>query len=236
MKITFSRQELAAALLFTSNDDSRMVLNSLCLTYRPGESPIAVSTDGRRLCVINAAFPQEPEAVEGAESFELVLASDFVKPVCAIAKALGGKLFPLITIEHKPGSKRVVVSLMGGKTFLECEEGAIVEGKYPNWKAVVPSKRAVRAPVSELALNSDFVGDYGKLVKIFDAPSPVVNMNLVGKDSQIEIRLPSVPNFYGLVMPCKIEQEGEDYQPEFLGIVKDLPKDEPEEQTSEQGE
>jgi hypothetical protein len=55
-------------------------------------------------------------------------------------------------------------------------------------------------------------------------------MNLVGKEQQIEIRIPAVPNFYGLLMQCKL-QEGIDYQPEFVRIIESLPKPPAKEET-----
>lgn len=228
MKLTFSRQELLAAIMFASNDESRYVLNGVCLKYRPDQKPIAIATDGRRLTVIESIHDQEADSV--FQEAQIIVRSDFIKPICALNKAIGGKLFPLITFENKPGSKRLMIHMAGGKFYLEAEDGALVEGDFPNWLAVIPPKNQKRQPISEVGMNAELVGDYAKAVKVLEANSSIVQMNLVGKEQQIEIRIPSAPNFYGLLMQCKL-QEGVDYQPEFLGIVKDLPK--PEEKTEE---
>lgn len=233
MKLTFSRQELLAAMLFTSEDESRYVLNGVCLKYRPDAKPIAIATDGRRLTVIESNQEQEHNS-ESGES-EIVLRSDFLKPLCALNKAIGGKLFPLITIETKRGSKRLMIHMAGGKFYLEAEDGALIEGQFPNWMVCIPPKNQKRQPIAEVGMNAELVGDYAKAVKLLEATSSIVQMNLVGKEQQIEIRIPAVPNFYGLLMQCKL-QEGVDYQPEFLGIVKDLPKPEEKETKAEEAE
>jgi DNA polymerase III sliding clamp (beta) subunit (PCNA family) len=219
MKVTFSRQELMAAMLFASKDDSRYVLNAVCLQYRPDQAPIAIATDGRRLTVIESQAQQE-EASEAQER-EIVVRSDFITPICALNKALCGKLFPLIAFENKAGSERLQVSFVDGKFFMEANDGALVDGKFPNWKGAIPAKSQKRQPISEVALSAEFIGDYAKVVKILEATSAIIQMNLVGKEQQVEVKLPAVPNFYGIVMQCKL-QEGADYQPEFLGIVGGL--------------
>jgi len=227
MKITFSRQELLAALLFASADDARYVITGVCIKYRPGEKPIAIATDGRRLAVIESTWDQEEGSDDEPESREIILRADFVKPICALNKAIGGKLFPLITFNQSSGSNRVMVSMAGGKFYLESEDGALIEGVFPNWLDVIPPKNQKRQPIPEVSLNAELVGDYAKLVKILEASSPVFQMNLVGKEQQIEIKIPAVPNFYGLLTQCKLQEQGTDYQPEFLGIIEGLPKPDP---------
>lgn len=223
MKATITRQELLTALLFASTDESRYVLNGVCLSARRNK-PILVSTDGRRLCVIETTAEQPVES--DGDDREIVLRGEFIRAIAALSKAVGGKLFPWIEIQNKPGSQRVQVSIVGGKCFLESEEGALIDSDFPNWRQVVPSKRAPREPVSEIGLNTEYVGDYAKAAKILECETPIVQMALVGKESAIEVKLIGRPNFYGLVMQCKL-QEGTEYQPEFLGIVRDFPKPEP---------
>ena len=229
MKATFTRQELLAALLFASTDESRFVLNGLCVTYRPGRKPIVTSTDGRRLCVIESAAEQVTGQGSGNER-QIILSAAFVKPICALNKVLDGskgKIFPLITFENKPGSIRLFAAILRDEVHLEAESGAIIEGNYPDWKQVVPPKRAERQPVSQLGMNAEYVGDFAKAAKIFERDMPQVQMSLVGKDSAIEIAIPGVPNFYGLFMPVRADDNTE-FQPEFLGIVEGLPKPQPE--------
>lgn len=228
MKVTFSRQELLAALLFASTDETRFVITGLCVNYRPNRKPTMVATDGRRLCVIEAQFEQEQDDTPDGER-SIILSGGFVKTVCALNKALDtseGKLFPLITFSNDPGSSRVTVQTLTEQVFLDAHSGAIIEGVYPDWQKCVPSRRQPREPVAQLGMNAAYVGDFAKAAKLFNRDLPQIQMALVGKDQVIEIVIPGVPNFYGLFMPVKADDSTE-FQPEFLGIVEGLPKPEP---------
>jgi hypothetical protein len=220
VKAIVTRQELVTAMLFASEDESRYVLNGVCITgVEHGKHPIITATDGRRLVVIETTAEQ----ADTHEPGEIVLRGEFIKAVAALSKAIGGKLFPWVSFEIKPGSDRLFVALVGANCFLEFESGAIIDQAYPGWRNAIPSKRAIRQPVSEIGLNADFVGDFAKAAKTLECETPIVQMSLVGKDSAIEVKLIGRPNFYGLVMQTRLE-EGTEYQPEFLGITKDLPK------------
>jgi len=221
MKITVSRNELMAALLFASGDDSRPILNSVCIETRANDKPTMVATDGRRLVVIETKSDQPEDG--GQEAGRFVLRADFLKPVCALNRALQSKLFPLVTFTVTPGSERVVVEFMGGDFFMEAHKNALAEGEFPNWRQVLPPRdKGKRIPITDMAVNAELVGDFAKAAKLLDAAAPVVQMNLVGKEQQIEVKLSGVDNFYGLLMQCKLD-EAVNYQPEFLAIVKDIP-------------
>ena len=180
--------------------------------------------DGRRLCVIETVAEQ-------AEDFatiqhELLISTSILKAVCALSKAMGGKLFPWIAFENRPGSKQVFIELIGGNCFVEIESG-VVEGQFPNWRDVLPSKaKYLREPINDLGLNAEYVGDFAKAAALLESKTTIVQMNLVGKDSCIEVKINDKPNFYGLVMPCKVD-ESVDYQPQFVAIEKYFPKVEP---------
>ncbi len=220
MKLIVARQELLAALIFASEDESRYILNGVCLQVNASGNPILVATDGRRLTVIESQAIQEE--VLPTDAPEMVLRTCFVKPVCALSKVFGGKVFPYIAFERHPGGKRVVVTFMGGHVALDAEDGATCEGTFPNWRQCIPAK-GLREPITDLGLNAEVVGDFARAAKLLECGNPVIQMNLVGKDRQVEVKIPQVPYFYGLVMQCKVD-EAVDYQPEFLGIVEDLPK------------
>lgn len=220
MKIIVSRNELLAALLFTSSDESRYVLNGVCVEVRTGtEKPTLIATDGRRLAVVQSQAEQ-PEVFDC--DYQMLLRADFLRPICALSRAFGGKIFPWIEFESKAGSPRVLVSFIGGKFFFEAEENALIEGAYPDWRKVVPDRSLPRAQINDLGLNAAYVADFVRAGKALDAKTPMIQMNLVGEESAIEVKIPGVECFYALVMPCKVDKTV-DYRPEFLGIVKDFP-------------
>ena len=218
MKIIVSRQELLAALLFASKDESRYTLNAVQIEVSPNKKPIMVATDGRRLAVIKTAAEQEEEFTE---KHSMLPSSAFVRPICALSKALGGKNFPWISIENKPGSLRVFLEFIGANFHMEAEQGALVEGEFCKWRAVLPDKKLPRTGLKDLGINADFVGDFAKAAKVLEAETPVIQMNLAGGEA-IEVIIPSVDTFYALIMPCRIN-EVKDYQPEFVSIVDSLP-------------
>lgn len=221
MKLTVTRQELLASLLFASQDDSRYVLNGVLL-IGTGKAPLLVSTDGRRLAVIESSAVQS-ELTEGKG--QVILKSDFVKSVCALSKAIGEKLYPWLTIEVAPGSKRIQCEIVGCETWVDCRKGGLIEGDFPKWRGVIPAKNEDRQPVSELGFNAAQIGDFAAAAKRLECDNPLIQIAIVGKDKAIEVKLAGYDGFYGLVMPCRL-QDDVNYQPEFLGIVEDLPKQE----------
>lgn len=223
MKATVSRNELLAALLFASTEESRFVLNGVLIETKPLSKPTLIASDGRRLVVIESIAEQSEET---GVNESLLLRAAFVEPLCKLSKALGGKLYPWIEFEHKPGSKRVFVKFVGAECFLESERDALIDGEFPDWRKCLPPKgKTKREPISDVAFNSALMADFAKAAKLMEAQAPIMQMSLVGKEQQIEVKIPSLENFYGLIMQCKIEESVE-YQPEFLHIVKDLPKPE----------
>jgi hypothetical protein len=230
MKIIISRQELQAAKLFASTDDTRYVITGVNIEVAPGKLPVVVATDGRRVVAIETVAQQDQEF---QSEHSILLRPDFVAPICALSKAFGGKLFPWICFDNNPGSSRVTVTLIGGSITLHVDAGALIEGQFPNWRLALPAKRQRREPITDIGLNAEFVGDFAKASKILGADSALIQMNLVGREQQVEVKLKSLPNFYGLVMQCKLDDSVE-YQPEFVAIVDSLPK--PESDSSEEKE
>lgn len=223
MKIIVSRLELMAALLFASKDESRFTLASVCIEVNAkADAPTIIATDGRRLVVIQSQAFQGEDFGGFEESFQLLLRADFVKPVCALNRAIGGKMFPWITFEADAVSAEVQASFIGAHAVLNVESGAKVEGAFPDWRKCVPNKKAKRMPINDLGINSEYVGDFARASKALGLDDNVIQMNLVGQDSAVEVKLARAAYFYGLVMPCKTDA-AVDYQPEFLNIVTDLP-------------
>jgi hypothetical protein len=228
MKITVSRQELSAALLFASTDESRYVLNGVLIECRTAgvSKPTLVATDGRRLAVIETIADQD---FDEREDRSLLLKADFIKPLCSLSKSLGGKNNPWIQFSNKAGSNQVRAVFVGSNCVVDVEDGALIEGQFPNWRQILPAKNSVRRPINDLGINSEMVGDFAKAAKIMESETPIIQMNLIGKEAAIEVRLCSLPSFYGLIMPCKAD-ESIDYQPEFLQVSKLFPPPKPDEE------
>jgi DNA polymerase III sliding clamp (beta) subunit (PCNA family) len=232
MKFTVSRNELMAALLFASDDENRYTLQGVLVETHHKNKPKLVSTDGRRLAVIETVADQ-PEMTE-AISASFLFSAAFIKPLCGLSKAIGGKLFPWIEFDCQLGEKPVSVLFVGSQCTVTVRDNALIEGGFPNWQKVLPAKNAPRKPINDLGINADFMADFSKAAKMLEATSPVLQMNLIGKNEAIEVRMSMVPNFYGLIMPCKTDETLQ-YQPEFVSIVTGLPikAEAPETETDE---
>ena len=239
IRATFLRQELLAALLFCSDDDARYVLTGLCVKMAPGKKPTLAATDGRRLVLIESSAEQ-PSDSGVSEPCEVILRADFVKPICALNKATGGKLLPWVELEWSPSVDKMTATMASEKVVVTVHEEATIKGDYPNLAAVIPSPNQVRRPVSDLGINAKYIGDFAKAAELLESGSPAIQMRLVVSEkddedadvSAIEVKMPGFDNFYGLLMPCK-RQEQTNCQPEFVNIVRQLPKPEPEDAEKE---
>lgn len=208
MKFNVLIDEVKAAMLFASTDESRYVLNSVSFQLRPDAQPIMVATDGRRLAVIETESAQE----EGAtfSPMEINLSAAFLKRVCAFVKP-ESKLFPLTIEPHLP--KRVVFH--AGKTVVDSEEGCVIEGNYPNWRTIVPAGE--KTPVSQIALSAVLLADYEKAAKALNPDAMGLRFNIFSEDGAIECKIDQAPNFYSIIMPLKPSTD-EQWQPEFLAL------------------
>jgi hypothetical protein len=232
MIITIARQELKAALLFASTDETRYVINGVNIEARAGKAaPVLVATDGRRLAVIET---QAQQAADFTKDCTILIRPDFVKALCALSKALGGKNCPWLAFDvtHK---QSVEITIIGKDVSLVVNEEAFMDEKYPDWRQVVPAKSKKREPITDIGLNAEYVGDFARASKLLGGESPIMQMNLVGKEQQVEVKLQGLPQFYGLVMQCKLNTDIE-YQPEFLAIAEAFPKPVPEQSSSEESE
>jgi hypothetical protein len=219
MRIVIARQELAAALLFASTDESRYLITGVSIEVRPGKRPLIVATDGRRLVSIETVAEQYDHF---SQEVQLTVAPDWADLFVKLGKAVGSKLFPWLCIEHDPGSQQVTVHVVGREeTSLEVKRGVLMEGDFPNWRKALPKRNQIREGITDLGVNAEFVGDFAKAAKLLEVKDNVIQMNLVGKEQQVEVKIMRAPNFYGLIMQCKLE-EVDNYQPDFLSIMKDV--------------
>jgi len=213
MKFHVLVNEFKAAVLFSSTDESRFVLNSVHFVARPNRQPIMVSTDGRRLAVIETQADNKESNIFDEVAF--TVSADFLKPLCAFA----GKHSLTLTLEpHLPDRIIFVMPSLA----VDSEKGAIVDcnGGFPNWEQVLP--QGEKESVNEIGFNAELMADFAKAAKLLCAESPGLRVNLFSEDSAMEIKIAGKPNFYGVLMPTR-SIEAEKWQPEFLFTAKTVP-------------
>lgn len=220
MRAIVMRQELQAALIFASDDETRLDINSVHIETLPRKRPLVIATDGKRISVIESDALQElnGEEIENDIAHSFAINSGVVKSLVALSKAIGAKLFPLICLENKPGSKRLEATLIGREVTLSIDDGGLINGTYPEWRQVIPPKHIERSPVSEIALSAEYAADYAKAAKALESKTSAMNMNLIGKDAGIEVKIGQIDKFYSLIMPIRIE-ERINFQPDFLSRI-----------------
>lgn len=200
-------------MLFISNDETRYVLNGVYVEVRPGKRPVLVSTDGRRLTVIESQAEQDGASLL---NFNLILSAAFLKPLLSFAKPLTLTL----GVEYHP-SERVLFHFIEAKCVIDAEAGGVINGAYPDWRKVVPSGTKKLLP--EIGMNADYVADYAKAAKFLGAAIPSLRINLFDADSVMEVQIDSKPEFYSVLMPMQTDQ-ARSWKPEFLGLSNEIEK------------
>lgn len=215
MKIVVSRNELQAVSLFASTDNSRYILNGVNIEVKPEKPPLLVATDGRRLAAIESVAEQQEEITE-PHSF--VISSEFIALIVRVSKSCGGKVLKWLTLETKPGSTRLVASVFGGHVSLDAEKNALIEGNYPTWRKTIPDASLPRQALTEVGFNAEYIGDFAKVAKLLESDTSAIAMNLINKEAPMEVTINGRPTFYGLIMPCKLD-ESVRYQPDFIAAA-----------------
>lgn len=120
-----------------STDESRYVLNGVLLSFKDGKLSV-VATDGRRLALASHEmdFPKSSEC-------DVILPS---KAVAELGRVLADSGEAEIAISENQ------IAFVVGTTYLVSK---LIEGNYPNYQQVIPSKTTERLTVErELLLNS----------------------------------------------------------------------------------
>lgn len=209
MKIQLNRNELSAALLFASTDGSRYILNSVRVETTGKRPPKMISTDGRRMAIIETQEIQPEEQKEDA----VTLSRDFVKLITGISKSVGGIKNKSIHIESS--GEVVTAFFIGGESSIKCNKAAIT-ARYPNWKEVVPPKSAENTVTEEIGFNPRYVSDFHQAGLLLGAKTNQLQMRFTSNLKPLLVRCVGAKHFLGIVMPCRLAIEN--YHPEFLDI------------------
>lgn len=213
IKFKVATNELLAASVFSSDDESRLVLNGVLIELRPNAQPVIVSTDGRRLCVIESQVEQSEVAHTVEAATNLILSTEALKCITKFDKGLGKEIGGHLQIEYRP-SERILVQFAGGKIETDWEEGALIEGDYPAWRQVIPTGEKKEVP--DFSVNAEYLSDFVKAAKHLDV-EPLLSLNLFTRESAFEIKISGAPYFYSVLMPAK-PSEQTNWKPEFLGM------------------
>jgi len=168
---------LKAAHLFIGKEQTRYYLQGVNIEAAdPGVR--LTSTDGHRLFTAGVAFEDPHPAFEA-----------FILPGDAIKRALTGYKELMIEIDE-------IKETVGGVSF------KAIDGTFPDWRRVAPSKFTGEAA----QFNSDYVHDFGKAAKILNGGKK--SFNGLGAYIAHNGQSPAVVTFgrddcMGLLMPMR---------------------------------
>ncbi|MBX3743987.1 MAG: DNA polymerase III subunit beta [Verrucomicrobiae bacterium] len=117
-----------------STDESRYVLNGIFHSFKEHRVTL-VSTDGRRLALVEEEVEVEPESH-----------GDFIVPTKAINE-LSRLLQPSGDVSIRYTDNQVAYELKGDKHPAVRIVSKLVEGTYPNYRQVIPTEFKERVPV-----------------------------------------------------------------------------------------
>lgn len=178
MKIHIKPETIKALLTVAAKGDIRYYLNGLLVDVNPAGAVALVATDGHRLL----ALPMDADDVSDARPGEYIIPRDALESVKPI-KA-GRNTFPLeLTIEQsapEPDPKRPGVMVQAPAHFAltgaTTAAGAVVDGRYPDWRRVLPDKASGEPGHYQPA----YVADFGTVAALLTGKKdsyPVIHHN-----------------------------------------------------------
>jgi DNA polymerase-3 subunit beta len=174
MKISLNPDVVKALLTVAGKHDIRYYLNGVCVDAT-GETTVLVSTDGHRLLAVPVCADDIEEPISG----EFIIPRDvleMVKPIKAGKHYLRMTL-EIVQPEPTPDPERPGVTIVHKPTFTltgaTTASGTVVDGRYPDWKRVMPST-ANNEPAQ---FNPDYVADFGKACKLLGGKHFTIHHN-----------------------------------------------------------
>lgn len=183
-----SRAALKAALRIAAKKDIRYYLNGINVEADSTTTRL-VATDGHRMLILHRNAEND---IPGPVSF--IIPHDIVRQIIAG----GGKGLAHIQIDIRPegpGLWSVPLLHIGNRTRLTFAQ---VEGKFPNWRAVVPKTISGKAAQLAPALLADMNAAAA------DLGSRYITVSHNGTEPALILpTVPTAEQFIGIVMPMR---------------------------------
>lgn len=175
LKITVKKQYVEYLSRFASKEAARYYLNGLFFDKR--DNALA-STDGHRLGYIENAFTTDSELPEDGYIIK------FSKQALSLLKSFKhAEEFEIIIDDNKAS-----LNVWGSQMSLE-----LIDASYPNWRKVTHDESEA---VKEIGLDGGYVKDF--MIK------KPLKLSFCGVASAIRVEVPELPEFKGLLMPCRV--------------------------------
>lgn len=173
--------------MFCSVDDSRPAIMGVRFE-RPKDGPTRlIATDGRCIVFIESKVPDDGGDYDGFT----VKAS----AIAAIPETVSGK-------EIVSAKDCALTLSVAGMYIRFAFADGVIEIPFPNYHAVLP---LADLPVTMIQVNGDYLARFETAVNLFTdgKQSPIVRLH--GESEPVEIFADNCPNFYGLLMPLRMD-------------------------------
>lgn len=185
----FKQREIRAMALLASRDESRWAINGVRFEAAAGQKPLAISTDGRVLAVLESEYATDADAAFTIrrDVFDLLPPAEQFQ-----ASVNGGGL--------------VIQSLDKNKQLpsLNFAKGqGLIESAYPNYRSVLQ-----QAPLKRTDEPVSFSGFYYKVLARFcEAFDEDLSLIFIfnGEFNPIQLRISKRDDFFALLMPMRVD-------------------------------
>jgi DNA polymerase-3 subunit beta len=188
--ITIPANKLLALEPFIAKDDVRYYLNGVNVEVREKDT-LLVATDGHRLTIIRCHKEECDDAPNGT-NFILpwdTMTAAFVK---ATAKCRMGD-FIVNYPDDASACEEVALVSAAGRQIVK-----LIDGKFPDWQRVVPSKPA---PLTNISFDGRYLADYVKALKALGRPRWYsTSLAFHGDGNSVLVSIGD-PDFISVLMP-----------------------------------
>lgn len=201
MKITIDHSVIRALLICAPKTDLRYYLVGICVDARASDVTL-VTTDGHRMLT----YPVAADAIEGLAPGQYIIPREALE---AVKPAKAGRVTLPITIDivTAPDTLEGGVTVKG-KTSVTITGATstvtpLIDGKYPDWRRVMPAKATGEPAQYSGHYMADFHTIAGLLSDSKSPMAPIVHHN--GTGSALVTRLGA--GALGVIMPVRYDTE-----------------------------
>lgn len=186
---------------FCATEESRHVLRAILVTKDE-----TVATDGHRLIRVttpkmsDSLFPEVPDFKAEDVNGGLLLHADVAKEI-ASSIPKGKQSIPVLGMARIGQQEGAACSVTTDLDIQHLVEGKKVEGEFPRWQAVIPTKK----PAFEVTLHSELLAELAQFISKF-SDTPGVRIQFFGSDQAVRFDAEDSINGQGLtavLMPMR---------------------------------
>lgn len=200
LKIKFSAEHLPRVAMFMARQDIRYYLNGIYIEAAEKGGVYLVGCDGSTMAVIY----DKDGMIEGATSV-IMRATPGLISACKKADRKIGNPQVLVV------GKRVSVAGDFGQEHTDIEEfvqpgNPWIDGKFPNWKKVLPNFPKLKRGLISSCLNSQYLSRFSKITKSRNNMDGI-NFWQESENSGVVVQHLNIPEMISIIMPMRDDAE-----------------------------